>query len=246
MLPKALNCANILLLRGFLYQNLIIYRCPATMSRRFLKILFIAALTLLPLGVSAAEDAPMDPAPADWKTFEYKREPGQFKRSESGLIDPSPDVVSLQFLPKDNYGFVDWAKAIKDGTISPRESINGKITLKEEDKPQDIPDIIIKSKLAFMPDVIFPHAPHNVWLKCSVCHPKIFKKKAGANNITMAAIWRGQFCGRCHDKVAFPTRNCFKCHSVPRNGNVSAGAKLSSNSAQSAESEKGLKSKRKR
>ncbi|MBI5235080.1 MAG: hypothetical protein HY886_02395, partial [Deltaproteobacteria bacterium] len=27
---------------------------------------------------------------------------------------------------------------------------------------------------------------------------------------------RGQYCGRCHDKVAFPLRNCFKCHSAPR------------------------------
>ena len=157
----------------------------------------------------------MDPAPADWPSFDYKREPAQFKRRQNGMIDPTPDVVSLKFLPKDNYGFVDWTKSIRDGLIKPRDSI-----LDSQGPPPETsepaPDVVIKSKLDFMPDVLFPHSAHTVWLKCSVCHPKIFKKKAGATPITMTGIWKGQFCGRCHDRVAFPTRNCFKCHSVPR------------------------------
>lgn len=179
------------------------------------KYLVLAGLLILP-SISGGEDAPMDPAPADWPSFEYKREPGEFKRNKFGIIDPSPDVVSLQHLPKDQYGFVDWAQALKDGIISPRDTLNGTAKIKEDDKAEFDQDILIRSKIEFMPDVIFPHAPHNVWLKCTTCHPKIFRKKAGGNPITMSGIWKGQFCGKCHDKIAFPIRNCFKCHSVPR------------------------------
>lgn len=186
------------------------------MSKSHLNWFFIALLLFFP-AVSFAEDgSQMDPAPAEWKKYEFKREPGQFKRDRTGMIDPTPDVITLKHLPKDGYGFVDWAQSIKDGIIQPRDFILEETPIKEEDKPAPAPDVIIKSKLAFMPDVLFPHAPHTTWLKCSTCHPKIFKKKAGATPITMAGIWKGQFCGRCHDKVAFPTRNCFKCHSVQR------------------------------
>ena len=181
-----------------------------------LKTVLMAAIALL-TAVSAAESfAAMDPAPADWPDYEYNRAPGEFKRNRYGIIDPSPDVVSLQQLPVDGYGFVDWGKAITDGIIAPRESINGKPPIRSEDTQAFSGDILIKSRMKFMPDVIFPHSAHTEWLKCSTCHPGIFKKKAGATPITMSGIWKGQFCGRCHDKVAFPTRNCFKCHSAPR------------------------------
>jgi len=182
-----------------------------------LKALIMAGLVLFGAAQAFDASAAMDPAPADWPDFEYQRAPGEFKRNKYGLIDPSPDVVSLQQLPVDKYGFVDWAKAINDGIISPRESISGKPQrLGPEDSEKFDGDVLIRSKMKFMPDVIFPHSAHTEWLKCSTCHPGIFKKKAGATPITMAGIWKGQFCGRCHDKVAFPTRNCFKCHSVPR------------------------------
>jgi c(7)-type cytochrome triheme protein len=173
----------------------------------------IAGLLVLSVAYGASAIAEMDPAPADWKDYDFQRKPGEFKRNKHGLIDPSPDVVSLQQLPVDNYGFVDWVKALKDGMIAPRESISGNAPRPEEDD-SGAGDVLIRSKMKFMPDVIFPHSAHTEWLKCSTCHPKLFKKKAGATPITMTGIWKGEFCGRCHDKVAFPTRNCFKCHSV--------------------------------
>jgi c(7)-type cytochrome triheme protein len=177
----------------------------------------IAAFALFAAAEVPVCFAAMDPAPADWPSFDYKRAPGEFKRSKYGVIDPSPDVVSLQQLPVDSYGFVDWTKAMKDGIIVPRESISGNPPrLGPEDSDAFGGDVLIRSKMKFMPDVIFPHSAHTEWLKCSTCHPRIFKKKAGATPITMSGIWNGQFCGRCHDKVAFPTRNCFKCHSAPR------------------------------
>jgi c(7)-type cytochrome triheme protein len=156
----------------------------------------------------------MDLPPDERASHAYGREPGQFKRTRFGFIDPTPDVVSLQHLPKDDYGFVDWMKALREGLIAPRDYIT-----RDEGKEEprlDVRDVVIKSKLEFMPDVLFPHSAHADWLKCSVCHPKIFKDKAGENPISMIAIWKGEYCGRCHDRVAFPIRNCFKCHSLKR------------------------------
>jgi c(7)-type cytochrome triheme protein len=50
-------------------------------------------------------------------------------------------------------------------------------------------------------------------MKCSECHPKIFKMKKGAA-MKMADLNAGKFCGECHNgKKAFKTAgNCAKCH----------------------------------
>jgi len=186
---------------------------------------YLLLFTLLGPVLSAAAPPDMAPAPADWPNFDYKPEPGELKRNKYGLIDPSPDVVSLEYLPKDDYGFVDWAKALKDGVIKPRESIPSSKAPGSGDMVPFTGNVLIRSKQDFMPDVIFPHQPHTTWLKCSNCHPKIFKPKAGGNpDLSMVAIWKGEFCGRCHDRVAFPTRNCFKCHSAPRRAEAATTA----------------------
>ncbi len=180
------------------------------MKRVFLYILvFISALASL--GV-AAEERPLMPAPVDRPAEHYDKQKGAtIKRDKWGIMDPTPQVVPLEYLPKDKYGFVDWAKALKDGTIKPKASFPGRPS---PPPPAFNEDVLIKAKLKFMPDVIFPHSVHNQWLKCAPCHPRFFKKKAGASGISMLAIWNGRFCARCHDRVAFPIRNCFKCHSV--------------------------------
>lgn len=155
-----------------------------------------------------------EPAPEDRSMHKYERLPGQFKKNQLGLVDPTPDVVSLQYLPKDAFGFVDWARAVRDEIIAPKGTLDGSAEGNEGDFKTD--NIIIKSKQPFMADVVFPHGTHAYWLKCSVCHPGIFAQKAGETQMSMAGIWRGKYCGQCHDKVAFPIRNCFKCHSAPR------------------------------
>jgi hypothetical protein len=34
----------------------------------------------------------------------------------------------------------------------------------------------------------------------------------------MINIFRGQYCGKCHDRVAFVTFfSCYRCHSQPQN-----------------------------
>jgi hypothetical protein len=34
--------------------------------------------------------------------------------------------------------------------------------------------------------------------------------------MTMPAIASGEFCGRCHDRIAFPLSDCLRCHVKPR------------------------------
>jgi len=187
---------------------------------------YLLLLLLVSPAISVAEPPDMAPAPADWPNYEFKREPGQLKRNKYGMIDPSPDVVSLEYLPKDNYGFVDWAKALREGVINPKSSLPSSKAPQREDLIPYTGNVLIRSKMDFMPDVVFPHRPHTMWLKCSNCHPKIFKPKAGGNpELSMVAIWKGRFCGRCHDRVAFPIRNCFKCHSAPRAASAKPGVR---------------------
>jgi c(7)-type cytochrome triheme protein len=65
--------------------------------------------------------------------------------------------------------------------------------------------------------VIFDGKVHaDKGLKCGDCHTKIFKMKKGADEMTMAEINSGKFCGECHNgEKAFKTSdpaNCARCH----------------------------------
>ncbi|MEK6790368.1 MAG: c(7)-type cytochrome triheme domain-containing protein [Deltaproteobacteria bacterium] len=69
--------------------------------------------------------------------------------------------------------------------------------------------------------VKFPHAKHQLKLKCGECHPKIFKDALKANDINMKKNMDGQACGsaNCHNSdKTFPLFECAKCHT-----NVKAG-----------------------
>jgi len=69
--------------------------------------------------------------------------------------------------------------------------------------------------------VIFRHEAHlKRGLACKSCHPVLFAKKKGSSeekeDFTMDAIYRGGYCGACHDgKKAFAADidiNCTLCH----------------------------------
>jgi c(7)-type cytochrome triheme protein len=67
---------------------------------------------------------------------------------------------------------------------------------------------------AGVPPVVFPHWFHRIRFKCKVCHSDIFEMRAGANDITMIKIIKGQYCGKCHNgKVAWAPLYCDRCHS---------------------------------
>lgn len=158
--------------------------------------------------VTVTELAPDETAPvtadegADKNRFYDPRNP------EDGVLQKGDEIRAT--LPLDKRGAIDWMKALRSGDIKPRSDVNGSTS-------QQILhlDIILKNTKE-MPWVRFPHNSHTEWLACSNCHDSLFVPKAGANEITMEKIFRGQYCGVCHDRVAFVTHNsCERCHSVP-------------------------------
>ena len=64
--------------------------------------------------------------------------------------------------------------------------------------------------------VIFPHWFHRIRYTCKVCHADLgFKLKAGGNEIDMAKIRDGKFCGACHNgKIAWGVEKCNLCHTA--------------------------------
>lgn len=63
--------------------------------------------------------------------------------------------------------------------------------------------------------VVFPHWFHRLRFTCDVCHNENgFKMRAGSNDVTMAEIVDGKFCGMCHNNViAWSPEFCSRCHS---------------------------------
>ena len=63
--------------------------------------------------------------------------------------------------------------------------------------------------------VVFPHWFHRIRYRCKVCHQELgFKMRAGANDVLMADIIDGKFCGMCHnERIAWGADRCDLCHS---------------------------------
>jgi c(7)-type cytochrome triheme protein len=122
------------------------------------------------------------------------------------LQDPTKAMADF---PRDRRQQVDWVAALDEGLIAPRADLYGESQMQTMDL-----DIVMKNT-QYMPYVKFPHLQHTKWLACSNCHPKIFIPKEGANPISMNKVLRGEYCGVCHDKVAFALFICERCHSVP-------------------------------
>jgi c(7)-type cytochrome triheme protein len=125
------------------------------------------------------------------------------------LQDPTKALADF---PRDRRNQVDWVAALDQGLIEPRADLQGQTQMQTMDL-----DILMKNT-QYMPWVKFPHLQHTKWLACSNCHPAIFIPKQDANPISMNKVLRGQYCGVCHDKVAFALFICERCHSVPHEG----------------------------
>ncbi|WP_332671713.1 c(7)-type cytochrome triheme domain-containing protein [Aromatoleum sp.] len=148
--------------------------------------------------------------PADDRDEFYDRDnPGFTRLQRAG--------EALGGLPVDQDGKPDWMTSLRTQSITPRQRL--------DDAPRPAPldlDVVMRNTKQ-MPNVRFPHRAHTEWLDCSNCHPAPFAEKAGSTAIRMEDIFRGRFCGMCHDRVAFVThRNCYRCHSVPQQGTASA------------------------
>jgi c(7)-type cytochrome triheme protein len=121
----------------------------------------------------------------------------------------------IKGLPKQVFGNgIDWEQAESRGFIRPADFLEG-VSIKREALKMD-KDVFIESKGTWMSDVLFSHKKHAVWNGCEVCHPEIFPStKKGTVRYSMMQISTGEYCGVCHDKVAFPIINCQKCHTRP-------------------------------
>jgi len=133
---------------------------------------------------------------------------------------PKPELTWASYeelaaaLPSDEMGNLDWMAAARMDVIRPRPGPDPEA----EEFPELPLDVLLKAPVPDF-DVVFPHAAHTYWLRCDSCHPSIFRMKAGSNPITMAKVLEGEYCGRCHGKVAFePETSCSRCH--PRLGAV--------------------------
>lgn len=122
------------------------------------------------------------------------------------LQDPT---VALEGFPLDRRLQINWVKALDMGLIEPRANLTGTGEMLVMNM-----DIVMKNTKD-MPYVRFPHLQHTKWLDCSNCHPNIFLPQEHANDISMNKVLRGEYCGVCHDKVAFSLFTCERCHSVP-------------------------------
>ncbi|MDP3841728.1 MAG: cytochrome c3 family protein [Oxalobacteraceae bacterium] len=78
-------------------------------------------------------------------------------------------------------------------------------------------DVVLnkRAEKAGVRPVIFPHWFHRIRFRCKVCHSELgFKMRAGSNDVLMADIIDGKFCGMCHnDRIAWGPVNCDLCHS---------------------------------
>lgn len=136
------------------------------------------------------------------------------------LISQEDKTITLETLPRDNFD-VDWVRAVKEGYINPKESI-------DTDSGKEILlnlDVVLRFNDPFIKDVLFSHATHTYWLNCESCHQKIFVPQVSANKMTMQDIREGKYCGKCHGVVAFPANimpgshfrdNCLKCHNYEK------------------------------
>jgi len=116
--------------------------------------------------------------------------------------------------PRQRFGNgVDWEKAEADKIIKLVDFLEG-VSIKRTALTAQ-KDFALTAKLEGMPNIIFSHAKHTVWNGCELCHPQIFSVRRGASKIAMVQSFEGQFCGSCHQTVAFPLIDCQRCHTAP-------------------------------
>ncbi|MDO8426618.1 MAG: cytochrome c3 family protein [Deltaproteobacteria bacterium] len=127
-----------------------------------------------------------------------------------------PQALAVQGHPKDRYGLIDWARIVRENLVKPKFSL----APDDDEMPPLKMDVLIAAKGDFVNDVVYPHEMHTYWLKCEICHATvggpIFIPVKGGNDMSMVGIVQGQWCGRCHGKVAFPLTDCNRCHTSPK------------------------------
>lgn len=135
---------------------------------------------------------------------------------DTAKLEKSFDTFSEGF-PVASFGNgIDWGAAIRNGMISPVNSLNPRFSLKF---PEKLRAPIRLGTASPRSDVTFSHQDHFAELDCSSCHPDIFTiKRKGTESFSMDRNMYGNFCGACHLLVAFPMSDCKRCHPYMNGG----------------------------
>ncbi len=131
------------------------------------------------------------------------------KNQES--LDKRFSALAAQLPSTESGNGIDWARALTEGYITPKN------TLSREYVPLPLPEKLERplrlETTSPQSDVRFSHEEHYAELDCSSCHPEVFNiKKKGTEAFSMDRNIFGQFCGTCHMRVAFPMKDCHRCH----------------------------------
>lgn len=127
-------------------------------------------------------------------------------RIGSGWNPKKPDEERL---PLDSFGTIDFYGLEQDGVIEPVPSLEKGYKVETRDNI-----IVFKTKDTSFSDVAFSHRIHSERMDCATCHPKIFAQKLNGNELSMAEMAAGGFCGACHGTVSFPLVDCRRCHAT--------------------------------
>jgi len=116
---------------------------------------------------------------------------------------------------KEVWPLIDWEEAEARGLLQSIDFLPG-VSMKRPPLAAQKDFSIASASNSWMSDIIFSHKKHALWNGCEVCHPDIFPSvKKGTLKYSMFQICEGQYCGVCHDHVAFPLNDCQRCHAHP-------------------------------
>jgi c(7)-type cytochrome triheme protein len=126
-----------------------------------------------------------------------------------------PDRAAYQAFartkPRDRAELIDWEEAERRAFTKPVDFVEG-VSLQANRLKIDR-NFSISIRGTWLGDIAFSHEKHARWHGCEACHPEIFPNTArGAAAYKMKDIVAGQYCGACHNKVAFPVALCTRCH----------------------------------
>ena len=132
----------------------------------------------------------------------HNQDPSSFQEKYIAYVNRNP-------FPTTEYGNqIDWVESLQRRLIAPRRFLKEHSSAMTFDR-----SIEREADTSGITSAVFPHQAHLEWMGCDMCHPDVFiVKKNGTENLNMAEILKGGFCGKCHLSVAFPLNNCNRCH----------------------------------
>lgn len=130
-------------------------------------------------------------------------------------VDREAYEAFARTMPVDSSDLVDWEEAERRAFGKPADYVEG-VSVRPDRLGIDR-NFSISVSGTWLGEVAFSHQKHARWSGCEGCHPEVFPSTSrGAMEFRMKDIVAGEFCGVCHNKVAFPIASCLQCHETPR------------------------------